>query len=38
MSKSKLYDQWRNMIKRIDAKDNVINEWYDFKSFLAWAR
>lgn len=38
MSKSKLYEQWRNMIKRIDAKDNVINEWYDFKSFLAWAK
>lgn len=37
LSRSMLYTQWRNMIKRTDAKDNIIDSWYDFNNFYPWA-
>ena len=38
MSDTPLYAQWRNMKKRLDAKDNIFEPWYDFKNFYSWAK
>ncbi len=38
MANSKLYTQWRNMLKRQDAKNNLYEPWYDFNVFHQWAK